>query len=437
MPGAPTPLSNDVPLSSDPVFAMPGDPASRKCNIADPDTGNDSPIKRAQSSEGGSAFSFSTRMQLEKLYGTACWHCSSLFAYNAHVIAQADKSLANSMEVGLVNLQGHRDVNNALRLCPNCHVAYDDPDPKLIIVPYDLAFFKEAEERWQENYRITRAARPPVTGLRYGQHCVSKYQAVYNDIGNIFWNDGTVIRTMPSGPGRLYQCYIGEQNYLDREAGPEVCDRVWHGDPGAFLRRVMKRIVSVKQPSQDLLVLKEELCKLGVLYDRGNSLLTCSVTRLSRTRSSTSPDSSKQSGSSKGRGRPQLTPGPNLYPSMPGQFPDASGQNESTTSASNTRNASGSGTHSLAFHPLHKPVLASIPDSPPDVLSSLDSHKRKRSSIENRSESDEDGESFRSSEDRPLVPGIKRLFRWGGPQSTTEATVEYWNRDVLGPTGQV
>jgi hypothetical protein len=149
-------------LSSDPVFAMPGDPASRKCNIADPDTGNDSPIKRAQSSEGGSAFSFSTRMQLEKLYGTACWHCSSLFAYNAHVIAQADKSLANSMEVGLVNLQGHRDVNNALRLCPNCHVAYDDPDPKLIIVPYDLAFFKEAEERWQENYRITRAARPPL-----------------------------------------------------------------------------------------------------------------------------------------------------------------------------------------------------------------------------------------------------------------------------------
>jgi hypothetical protein len=199
----------------------------------------------------------------------------------------------------------------------------------------------------------------------------------------------------------------------------------------------MKRIVRVEQTSQDLLVLKEELSKLSVLYDRGNSLLTGSATRPSLTRSITSPGSSKRSGSSKGRGRPQSTPGPNLYPSMPERFPDASGQNESSTSASNTRNASGSGTHSLAYHPLHKPVLASIPESPPDLLSSLNSHKRKRSSIENRSGSDEDGESFRSSEDRPLVPGIKRLLRWGGPQSTTEATVEYWNRVVLGPTGQV
>jgi hypothetical protein len=430
------PSASDTSIaSSDRSFTIPTSRASRKRSDVDTDAGSSSPSKRSRISNGSTSFSTTTKQELERLYGTGCWHCPSALAHSAHVMAQADGQLSEARRLGLVGLRDHRDLNNALRLCPNCHNAYDSLTASFIIVPLDLQLFYEAEERWQREYPHTRAARPPVTAVRYAQHCVSKYESEYSNLG-IITNQAAAspISDTSSMPGGLYSCYIGLNNFLDRHRGPQHCIRAWHGDPGAIIRHALRRIVGDPQLSPALRGVKRELIKLDLMYDEGTAKL------LDPPFDPSLPTNYPSPGSSTGPGRLQSTPHPGLYPSLSGPAADSE-QNQSSTT--NAGNASGSGQHDPASHSFHDFVLAPVPESPPP-LTSPKSRKRKRSfteeSFNRRVQAVPSTHVFNkrqrivtpsSSPQRSLIPEPDKLYRWGGPHRSTEATIEYWKRVFL------
>jgi hypothetical protein len=413
-------------------------------------------------SVASTAFSESTKLKIDRLYGRGCWHCPATIQHTAHAFARADMELDDCRRLGLVNLESHRHVANAVHLCATCHHAFDALSPKLLIVPYDLDPFFEAERRWQASYPHLRCARPPVTAERYAEDCESRQRSIYHDGGL----DPRGKQPMSRG---LYRCYMVE-NYFGWPGIPNTCIRVWHGDPGAMLRhtRTISRIARVPAHLREV---KQKLRDLEDLYDRGNQLLDAADAGPSQQVPFPSPGSTNTH-------KLPPTSSSSYAPHQPSTMPAAMMPNDTS---STTQFQGPGGHHLLAQSIPHSPHRADnsfshgchaphTPEAP--SLAPGRTHDTKRKRIQTPSEPDtlfpspvqgtthkqevpvttaprksrrvqlkpNDTPRCLSSDQDSLplenvahVPQKTKqpMYRWGGPHASTKETVEYYKSIFL------
>ncbi|KAF8415978.1 hypothetical protein EV426DRAFT_578943 [Tirmania nivea] len=85
-----------------------------------------------------------------KPHSGTCFICSSPHTDVAHLIAKSSPStyLRELRSHGLLPISALGDPQNGILLCPNCHGALDrSPRPDVILLPKDLEWFVEFEER--------------------------------------------------------------------------------------------------------------------------------------------------------------------------------------------------------------------------------------------------------------------------------------------------
>ncbi|BCR92550.1 uncharacterized protein ACHE_80450A [Aspergillus chevalieri] len=174
-------------------------------------------------SKASSAFSGTTQGKIVELVGDTCWFCESIPVEACHVIAQKDPALSTIIDQKLL-LTSLRDVDNGIGLCPTCHNNFDTaPDPRLVIVPTDLDFFINFEEK---DYRERTLAANG--GFSVPRQCPTKDQYKDHQIAN-----GEILE----GSG-LYAPYILMRFYATGFK-PNLSPRPWHGQPVHMIRRAL------------------------------------------------------------------------------------------------------------------------------------------------------------------------------------------------------
>ncbi|KAJ5833925.1 hypothetical protein N7474_002236 [Penicillium riverlandense] len=178
------------------------------------------PPSRAPSSTANTPKSstFSTLMK-ERVHAEAngrCWACNSFPTEVCHVISRRDPQTLLWHQQGLLNFN-LRSQSNAVALCPNCHVHYDQTeDPGFVFLPTDLDYFIEFEMLdQQERKSSSRTWRRVPTAELYRQHLIEK---------------GDVRADAVSG---LY-ARVFLQDYA---TAPDTSPKSWVGSPLATLRR--------------------------------------------------------------------------------------------------------------------------------------------------------------------------------------------------------
>ncbi|KAF2106074.1 hypothetical protein BDV96DRAFT_607727 [Lophiotrema nucula] len=270
-PPPPAPIPHRASAAVEPpaptaVFRVPSLPDSRKRSNPDRQGGPRPKQSRSvgsASSGGSTQFTDGVKATLKHMYGTRCWHClDGYLPHAAHVLEQqASDAFPKLRARKLLNLEGLHKIENALLLCPQCHACLDHSIPYLIVVPADLGFFVQAEERWQAELAGGRFA--PATGM-YTDHCQKKFPEHYEP------------GALPVGG--LYACYMTEYflGHMGRDVSdhPLVSMRQWHGDPLAMIYRAKCALAT--NPDSDVRVkealmnVKEQMNHLDSLYDKGD-----------------------------------------------------------------------------------------------------------------------------------------------------------------------
>ncbi|KAL2349663.1 hypothetical protein BJ546DRAFT_791645, partial [Cryomyces antarcticus] len=186
-----------------------------------------------------------------------CWHCGARPVDVCHVVGKRDDSVGVSRS-SLLNIPNPGDFNNAILLCPLCHRNFDDyTSPGFVVVPSDINFFTQWQQKDQERrraarrefgHRTTRICPGPDN---YAQQCASVEGGVYR---RFTVRDYCPKLRTHSGPG------IGE---LADEAR-------WHGHPMATLRRTFFALgnMAIEGIPRDV---KAQLRQLHALYEDGDA----------------------------------------------------------------------------------------------------------------------------------------------------------------------
>jgi hypothetical protein len=162
--------------------------------------------------------------------------------------------------LGLLSITVGNVLENAIRLCKNCHASYDDQyKPGIVIVPSYLDYFLATERRWQATLNPKPGLRSPTTES-YFAHCdhMDTTQRAPGAIAD---------RTR----GGNYTLYVdeGTVGYPPRWQ----VDAFWHGDPMAMVYRAIQSVGRIVIPDQLPRYIKEKLMELHMLYEQGNKLL--------------------------------------------------------------------------------------------------------------------------------------------------------------------
>ncbi|KAJ4355108.1 hypothetical protein N0V95_003231 [Ascochyta clinopodiicola] len=411
---APPPQSRHHTHHTEPEFRhpiAPSDAASSWKRRARDQSGasrSSSPTKKSRVSE--STFANSYREQLQNKYGGCCVCEVRYYLHAAHVI---DKAVAPDLfklcRQGLVSLETLGDFDNAIYLCPADHAAFDAREPGLIIVPTYLDFFIDHERRWQEEMRKSSPPRfrVPVLPSQYASYCAG-------------------ISGKEETEGRYTAYMVADYKEKGRIGPPWTFE--WHGDPGAMLWKA-QRFANVQLGSLEpepmhlpqLIRVKKQLRDLSDLQEAGD------FEWKGRYNSYEVPDPpgggpppagpSNFSGSS-AEGEPASSdhPPPSLFSGNPG----AADQRSYNVPSWNTLSlANGIGTHSRTRGAKRKQAELDLGDSDEDTVHVVVSDA---------------GRPCKRT--KPVMTGAilqhhpehrQQACCWGGPTSSTEETVRYWN----------
>ncbi|KAH8707481.1 hypothetical protein GQ44DRAFT_731808 [Phaeosphaeriaceae sp. PMI808] len=413
---APLPLPQSRHVQTEPEFrrsTVPSSAAShwkRRARDDDVTSRSPSPTKRSKVSE--STFANSYREQLQTKYGGCCACEVRYYLHAAHVI---DKAVASDLiklrRQGVVGLGTLGDFDNAICLCPADHAAFDARDPGLIIVPTYLEFFIDHERRWQEEMRKTSPpmARMPVLSSQYAAYCAG-----------ISGKEGT--------KGRYTAYMVVDYKEKGRIDPPWTFE--WHGDPGAILWKA-HRCINLQLGSLEpepahlpqLMGVRKQLRDLSDLQEAGD------LEWKGRRNAYEALDSLT------GGGPPPA--GPSNYGGNSAQGDPAGNDQPPPPPSSGNPGAAGQG----PYNPPFWNTLSLSKDA--GVYPQIRGTKRKQADLnpgDNNKDtvhvavSDADHWCKRAkptcktgaSSQRP--PEHRRqAYRWGGPTSSTEEIVRYWN----------
>ncbi|KAJ4332535.1 hypothetical protein N0V95_009639 [Ascochyta clinopodiicola] len=410
-------LVPDIETSSntEPEFRYPTAPSDaashwkRRARDGSGASRSSSPTKKSKVSE--STFANSCREQLQSKYGGCCACEVRYYLHAAHVI---DKAVAPDLfklcRQGLVSLETLGDFDNAIYLCPADHAAFDAREPGLIIVPTYLNFFIDHERRWQEEMRKSSPlkVRVPVLPSQYASYCAG-------------------ISGKEETNGR-YTAYMVVDYKENGRIGPPWTFE-WHGDPGAILWKA-QRFANVQLGSLDpepmhlpqLMGVKKQLRDLSDLQEAGDfewKGRSNSFEALDPPGGGPPPagPSNFSGNSAQGDSASNDQPPPSLSSGNQG----AAGQRPYNLPSWNTLSLpNGFGSHSQTRGAKRKQAELDLGDNNEDtihvVVSDVGRSCKRTKPANNTGASLQRHPEYR-----------RQAYRWGGPTSSTEENVRYWN----------
>ncbi|KAJ4985116.1 hypothetical protein SVAN01_09419 [Stagonosporopsis vannaccii] len=387
--------------------AAPSATSSRRRRTRDDDDGStSSPSKRSRLSDSAFAATYKDRLRAE--YAGCC--CVCRVTHNLHGAHVFDKAAAPEFERsrrrGLVSLETLGDFDNAIFVCACDHAAFDATYPQLIVIPTYLDYFIDHEQRWQDEMTgtVPPTARAPVTPGLYAAHC-------------------SRVRGQPLTHG-LYTAYpVVDYKNKDDIGVPQEFQ--WHGDPGAIIWKA-KQLIGAEltlhpRPAhlRDLKHARTMLARLRDLREEGDEKWSdaCAAQQSALDGPPSDPPSEPRNGGaaaspgdtlppphapSSGRpgvahDAPTSSPFPTTYFSLAASSPYLS-----TTHLKRKRDAFDHSKQDHDADTLHIPVTEQPQGKRAKAITTRHTSMQRQQ-------------------------GHHRPTRWGGPKSSTEETVRYWN----------
>ncbi|KAF1938988.1 hypothetical protein EJ02DRAFT_514176 [Clathrospora elynae] len=351
-----------------------------------------SPSKISRKSDA-SEFSKTFRPRLLRDYSGCCVCSNQYLLHVAHVFDKAaDTEFRSNRTRGLTNLDSLGSYDNAIHLCAADHGAYDAQSPLLVIVPRYIEFFFEMERNWQHEMKKSPMplARPPVSASTYAGFCEEEH--------------GTFI-------GALYIAYPLVDYKLPGRVLP-TSEFVWHGDPGAVLWHAKRIHRTDLSGSPELRSIRRRLLDLQELYEDGDTELNRRLLANTIPQAGPSGQQGDTGADAQDNSQQDSQPGPHPAPEA--------GSSSSTNQGS---------------HYPHFPTTYSLNNlpSPPEITKL----RRKRAASKHEDTLHKPVITMNQSCKRrkPVVVMGHTLdnqkdlepCRWGGPNNSTEKTVQYWN----------
>lgn len=411
---APPPQSRHYIHNIEPEFRHPSAPSSaashwkRRARDDDSASRSSSPTKKSKVSE--STFANSYREQLQRNYGGCCACEVRYYLHAAHVIDKAvAPDLSKLCRQGLVTLETLGDFDNAIYLCPADHASFDARDPGLVIVPTYLDFFIDHERRWQEEMRKKSPpkVRMPVLPSQYAAYCAGI--------------------SGKETKGRYTAYMVVDYKEKGRIGPPWTFE--WHGDPGAIIWKA-QRFANLQLGSLEpepmhlpqLMVVKKQLRDLSDLQEAGDLEW-------------------------KGRSNAYEAlhpPGGGPPPAGPSNYSGNSGQGDPARNDQPPPPPSSGNLGATGLRPYNPPIWNTLSlRKDTGMYPQIGGAKRKQADLDLGDNNDDTvhvavsdaGRSCKrakpasnpgASSQRP-PENRRQAYRWGGPTSTTEETVRYWN----------
>ncbi|KAJ8112701.1 hypothetical protein OPT61_g4993 [Boeremia exigua] len=355
----------------------------------------------SSSSEQSSEIATSCSQQLSTEYAGCCVCAVRHYLNASHVVDKRDLSrFVDWKRRGLVSIATLSDYDNAIYLCAANHAAFNAERPGLVIVPTFLDFFLEQERRWQSAIQ-TCFYRSPVSAAMYAEHCAAQRS------------------TVTQGLYTAYQV----MDYKKKDVVEPPVEFQWHGDPGAILVKVQRFLTvgmsgTPRVPhTQDLKAIWTKLWDLRILCEEGDDAwaamkervaanktldgLRPGLSGLSHSNGKDSPDS----------GEPPARNAPTSAP-PPGSAGMDDEQDHSAPTAFATlkrKRATFDCLEEIAKDAVHveftRKCIKLAPSAPNQHQEPSPTQHQQRKPVQ-----------------LPPEPCC-----WGGPASSTEVTVQYWN----------
>ncbi|KAK6524956.1 hypothetical protein TWF281_011846 [Arthrobotrys megalospora] len=201
-------------------------------------------IPSAGSFDSGSAdsipFCKETEWGVKTYYRNVCWLCQNQSNRTeiCHVVQEQGHAFDVLWKQNIVPFKDFNSMDNAILLCLRCHEAFDEFPPQFILLPMDLKWFVDFEQRDYENRTILgkggiRKARTVPTAEIYQAYLQSQGIMEKYPLGT---GANELVQACSGG---LYDAYIRRDFLSTRDgkdhAGLFIQAKVWHGSPTAAL----------------------------------------------------------------------------------------------------------------------------------------------------------------------------------------------------------
>jgi hypothetical protein len=396
-------------------FAVPTAPSTastrRKRNRDDDAASTSSPSKRSRKSTN--SFAKSCSQQLFTEYAGCCVCAVRHYLNAAHVVDKRElPEFEDRKRRGLVSIAILGDFDNAIYLCTADHAAFDAERPGLVIVPTFLDFFLEQERRWQDTMQTSGCYRSPVSATTYAEHCAAQ--------------TGTVTKG-------LYTAYP-VVDYKMKDIIEPPTEFQWHGDPGAILFKAQKFLAAELSGTprvphmRDLKAVRTKLWELRGLREEGDDAWAAKTEKVAANETSDGPRpgtsglSHGNGGDSPGSGEPPARTAPSPAPPS-----GSAGTDDAQDYPAPTAFALLANTPLYNTYPLKRKRAASdcSEETSGDAVRVETPRKRIRSAWTAPNQYQEPNST--QHQQRKPTQRLSEPCRWGGPTSSTEETVRYWN----------
>ncbi|KAJ4329874.1 hypothetical protein N0V87_010494 [Didymella glomerata] len=396
-------------------FAVPTAPSTastrRKRDRDDDAASTSSPSKRSRKSTN--SFAKSCSQQLFTEYAGCCVCAVRHYLNAAHVVDKRElPEFEDRKRRGLVSIATLGDFDNAIYLCAADHAAFDAERPGLVIVPTFLDFFLEQERRWQDTMKTSGRYRSPVSATTYAEYCAAQTDTVTKG---------------------LYTAYP-VVDYKRKDVVEPPTEFQWHGDPGAILFKAQKFLAAELSGTsrvphmRDLKAVRMKLWQLRGLREEGDDAWAAKTERVAANETSDGPRSGP-SGLSHDNGgdspgsddSPARTAPPSAPPS------GSAGTDNAQDYSAPTAFVFLANTPLYDTYPPKRKRAAS--DCSEQISEDAVRVETPRKRIRSRWTAPKQHQEPNSTQHQQRKPAqrLSEPCRWGGPTSSTEETVRYWN----------